>query len=186
MQTLSSPALPELIMTTLSAAGDGKVGTMKTLVFQWRMSNKIYLGLVCFGLDVKTFVADSSHGLAHSLQGCITVTAPLPVWWRHQMETFSALLALSEGNHRSPVNSPHKGQWRGALMFSLIRAWINGWTNNQDAGDLSRHFTHYDVTAMSEETMKNMGKFTRNCEPCASFSESTVTAMVTDVIIANV
>ena len=39
-------------------------------------------------------------------------------WWRHQMETFSASLALCAGN--SPVNSPHKGRWRGALMFSLI------------------------------------------------------------------
>ena len=29
------------------------------------------------------------------------------------------------GIHRSPVNSPHKGQWRGALMFSSICAWIN-------------------------------------------------------------
>ena len=29
------------------------------------------------------------------------------------------------GIHRSPVNSPHKGQWRGALMFSLICVWIN-------------------------------------------------------------
>ena len=28
------------------------------------------------------------------------------------------------GIHRSPVNSPHKGQWRGVLMFSLICAWI--------------------------------------------------------------
>ena len=27
----------------------------------------------------------------------------------------------------SPVNSPHKGQWRGALMFSLVCVWINGW-----------------------------------------------------------
>ena len=35
------------------------------------------------------------------------------------------------GIHRSPVNSPHKGQWRGALMFSLICAWINGWVNNR-------------------------------------------------------
>ena len=26
--------------------------------------------------------------------------------------------------HRSPVNFPHKGQWRGALMFSLICNWI--------------------------------------------------------------
>ena len=38
-------------------------------------------------------------------------------WWRHQMETFSALLAICAGIHRSPVNSLHKGRWRGALMF---------------------------------------------------------------------
>ena len=44
-------------------------------------------------------------------------------WWRHQMETFSALLAIVRGIHRSLVNSPHKGQWRGALMFSLICVW---------------------------------------------------------------
>ena len=49
------------------------------------------------------------------------------------------------GIHRSPVNSPHKGQWRGALMFSLICAWINSWVNNRDAGDLRRHRPHYDV-----------------------------------------
>ena len=40
--------------------------------------------------------------------------------------------------HRSPVNFPHKGQWRGALMFSLIYALINDWVNNQEAGDLSK------------------------------------------------
>ena len=49
---------------------------------------------------------------------------------------------------RYPVNSPHKGQWRGALMFSLICAWINYWVNNGDAGDLRRHRAHYDVTVM--------------------------------------
>ena len=59
-------------------------------------------------------------------------------WWRHQIETFSALLAFVRGIHRSPVNSPHKGQWRGALMFSLICVWINGWVNNRVAGDLRR------------------------------------------------
>ena len=52
------------------------------------------------------------------------------------------------GIHRSPVNSPHKGQWHGALMFSLIRDWINGWVNNREAGDLRRHRAHYDVTVM--------------------------------------
>ena len=47
--------------------------------------------------------------------------------------------------HRSTVNSPLKGQWRGALMFPLIYAWINGCAKNHEAGDLSRHRAHYDV-----------------------------------------
>ena len=67
-----------------------------------------------------------------------------------QMETFSALLAICTGIHRSPVNSPHKGQWRGALMFSLICVWINDWVNNHEAGDLRRHRAHYDVTIKKE------------------------------------
>ena len=52
------------------------------------------------------------------------------------------------GIHRSPVNSPHKGQWRGALMFSLVYVWINGWVNNRGAGDLRRYRAHYDVIVM--------------------------------------
>ena len=43
-------------------------------------------------------------------------------WWRHQMETFPRYWPFVRGIHRSPVNSPHKGQWRGALMFSVICA----------------------------------------------------------------
>ena len=50
--------------------------------------------------------------------------------------------------HRFPVNSPHKDQWRGALMFSLICVWINGWVNNRVAGDLRCHRAHYDVIVM--------------------------------------
>ena len=64
------------------------------------------------------------------------------------METFSALLAICAGNSSVPVNSPHKGQWRGALMFSLICARINDWVNNRKAGDLRRHRVHYDVILM--------------------------------------
>ena len=69
-------------------------------------------------------------------------------WWRHQMETFSALLALCARNSPVPVNSPHKGQWRGALMFSLICARINDWVNNREAGDLRRRRGHCDVNVM--------------------------------------
>ena len=49
------------------------------------------------------------------------------------------------GIHRSQVNSPHKGQCRGAWMFSLICTWINDWVNNSEACDLRRHRAHYDV-----------------------------------------
>ena len=69
-------------------------------------------------------------------------------WWRHQNETFSALPCFCARIHRPPVNSPHKGQWRGALMFSLICAWINGWVNNRKTGDLRRNRAHYDVIVM--------------------------------------
>ena len=61
------------------------------------------------------------------------------------METFSALLAIVREIHRSPVNFPHRGQWRGALMFSLICAWRNSWANIRDAGDFGRHRAHYDT-----------------------------------------
>ena len=60
--------------------------------------------------------------------------------WRH----FPRYWTFVRGIHRSLVNSPHKGQWRGALVFSL-----NGWVNNREAGDLRRYRAHYDVTVMS-------------------------------------
>ena len=47
-------------------------------------------------------------------------------WWRHQMETFSALLAICVRNSRV--------------------TWINGWVNN--AGDCRRQGAHYDVIVM--------------------------------------
>ena len=68
-------------------------------------------------------------------------------WWRHQMETFSALLALCV-EIRSTVNSRHKGQWRGLLMTSLICTWTNCWVNNRDTDDLRGHHAHYDATVM--------------------------------------
>ena len=64
--------------------------------------------------------------------------------WKH----FPHYWPFVRGIHRSPVNSPHKGQWRGALMFTLICARINGWVNNREAGDLRRYLAHYDVIVM--------------------------------------
>ena len=64
--------------------------------------------------------------------------------WKH----YPRYWPFVRGIHRSPVNSQHKGQWRGALVFSLICAWINGWANSRMAGDLRRHRSHCDVTVM--------------------------------------
>ena len=64
--------------------------------------------------------------------------------WKH----FPRNWPFVRGIHRSPVNSSHKGQWRGALMFSLICVWINDWVNNREAGDLRRYRAHYDVIVM--------------------------------------
>ena len=84
-------------------------------------------------------------------------------WWRHQMETFSALMAICAGNSTVPVTFPHKGQWRGALMFSLICVWINGWViNNHEAGDLRRYRAHYDVIAMVK-TISNSSLIMNHC-----------------------
>ena len=67
-------------------------------------------------------------------------------WWRHQMETFFVLLAICAGIHRSAVNYPHEGLWRGALMFSLICALnkqlskqSRGWWFEMSSRSLWRH-----------------------------------------------
>ena len=64
--------------------------------------------------------------------------------WKH----FPRQWPFVRGIPRSPVNSPHKGQWREALMSSLICSRINGW-HNGEAGDLRRHRAHYYVILMS-------------------------------------
>ena len=77
--------------------------------------------------------------------------------WKH----FPRYWPFVRGSHRSPVNSPHKGQWRGALMFTLICARINGWVNNREAGDLRCHRAHYDVIVM---LLLNNQYHPHNCE----------------------
>ena len=80
-------------------------------------------------------------------------------WWHHQME--GNIFRFVRGNHRSLVDSPHKGQWRGMLMFSLICTWTNSWANDRDAGDLKRHRAHYDVTVMIPWCLKSHTPYTQ-------------------------
>ena len=75
--------------------------------------------------------------------------------WKH----FPLHWPFVRGIHRWPVNSPHKGQRRGALVFSLICTWTNGWANIRDAGDLRRLRAHYAVIVMNAYgvNLKDMG-----------------------------
>ena len=70
-------------------------------------------------------------------------------WWRHQIETFSALLAICAGNSPVPGEFPtQRPVTQNFVMFSLICARINSWVNNGEAGDLGHNRAHYDVTVM--------------------------------------
>ena len=61
---------------------------------------------------------------------------------------FSCYCPSVRSIHRSPVHTPHKDQWRGALTCSLICAWINGWVNNRYAGDFRRRCARHYVTVI--------------------------------------
>ena len=70
--------------------------------------------------------------------------------WKHSPRYWPFV----RGIHWSAVYSHHKGQCRGALMFSLICAWISSWANNGGAGDLRRHRAHYDGIVMWGDASK--------------------------------
>ena len=82
--------------------------------------------------------------------------------WKH----FPRYWTFVREIHRSPVNSPHRGQWRGALMFSLICAWTNGCANNRDVCDLRRRHAHYDVIVMSNWEYGELRRHTPEFNPC--------------------
>ena len=130
-----------------------------------------YLVCLSIGLDLYssgllhwhvTQVAVLRRLFIHIFQVCLTGTTAMAVsrcLFLHipqgcfhddviKLKHFPRHWPFVRGIHRSPVNSPHKGQWRGALIFSLICVWTNGWANHRDAGDLRRHRAHYDVTVM--------------------------------------
>ena len=74
------------------------------------------------------------------------VTGNRSPWWRHQMETFSALLAICAGN--SPVIGEFPAQRPVTLSFHVFFDLINDWVKNRKAGGLRRHRAHYEVIVM--------------------------------------
>ena len=79
---------------------------------------------------------------------------PPDTWWRHQMEAFSALLALCAGN--SPVTSEFPSQRPVTQNFDVFFDMpLNKWLNNREAGDLRRHPVHYDAIVMNLRLLIN-------------------------------
>ena len=90
------------------------------------------------------------NGLVPDRGHAITWTAADQVYWRIYAplgDNEYMMTSSLKWNHL-PVNSPHKGQWREALMFSLICTWINDSVSNRHAGDLRRHRAHCEVIVM--------------------------------------
>ena len=138
-QTEAIAAKIEVVETTHWKASECP-GRWRTVnIFTWGMEIDkhwpfpIHCNLETFLFYVFTFITTQ-----------VNLTHYDVIKWKH----FPRYWFFVWGFHRWQVNSPHRGQWRGAVMFSLIFVWTNDWVNNRDAGDLRRHRAHYDVTVM--------------------------------------
>ena len=153
----SQEGFPLFIIVTLhercgvSNHGSSTVCSTVCSGVHWRKHQSLVLLALCEGNPLLTTGLPSQmatnaanlHAMMSSC--CYSDMIYRMAWWRHQMKHFPRYWPFVRGIHRSSVNSPHKGQWRGALMFSLICVWINGWVNNREAGDLRRYRAHYYI-----------------------------------------
>ena len=122
------------------------------VIYNWALTLTIVTStlLYYFPYKLKTYFAVTSET---KYTGATFITGfHKSIGQRHddviKWKLFSRNWPFVQGIPRSPGKSPHKGQWRGALMFSLICAQINGSVNNCETGDLRRHCAHFDVTVM--------------------------------------
>ena len=95
--------------------------------------------------------------------------------WRHQMETFSALLALCEGNPLATGGFPSERlvtRSFDVFLYVRLKPWTNGWANSRDSGDLRCHGTHYDITVMhwhGRLLVGNMWLLFQNLDLCNNY-----------------
>ena len=112
--------------------------------YAWLTRHRLtVIGIPIINLGLSDDRLSFKLGVPLSIRRCLLSHDDVIEWKR-----FPRYWPFVLGINRSPVNSPHKGQWRGASMFYLIYAWINGWVNNREAGDLRRFHAPYDVIVM--------------------------------------
>ena len=140
---------PAAVFNTISVTMPITIQSQNETHLWKRMSRRAYHSNISLALcmafcSIKTWLSNLDFRHRNSVQIIVNDTHDDVIKWKH----FPRYWPFVRGIHRSPVNSPHKGQWRGALMFTLICARINGWVNNREAGDLRRYRAHYDVIVM--------------------------------------
>ena len=98
---------------------------------KWRLDVYLFFWLFMYS-NIYAILVRTDRGVSLDIIVCYCVELRVDFihifpWWRHKMETFSALLAFVRAIHRWPVDSPHKGQWRGALMcwWSASQQWLS-------------------------------------------------------------
>ena len=121
--------------------------------------------MLCLVVFTLLFLANGCDSFSHIIRVCYPLIGLRQRQWSNlshddviKWKHFPRYWPFVRGIHRSPVNSPHKGQWRGALMFSLICIWINSWVNTREAGDCRRYRVHYDVIWFKYLPTKNITK----------------------------
>ena len=102
-----------------------------------------------------------------SIHNTSTVPCAALPWWRHQMEIFSALMALCAENSSGPGEFPTQRPVTRNFDVFLICARINNWVYNRGSGDLRRHRVHYYVIVMRNlivlvETYSTREQFTQS------------------------
>ena len=138
---------------------------------RWSPVNSSHKGPVTWKMfpfdDVIMFTFTRSHSLSISLTHSLSLAlscqklrfvmmptllsqvAPEVLLWQPMMASSSGNIFCVTGPLCGEFTG-HKGQWHGALMFSLICIWINSWINNHEAGDLRCYHAHYDVIVMHQ------------------------------------
>ena len=134
------------ILVTLKLS---KLGFQHSKSSKGLMESTNQLDLKPISFDNKTICMACNVALCYMSRYVLQMKHDDVIKWKHFPRNWPFVRKI----HRSPVNFPHKGQWRGALMFSLIYVWINDWANNREAGDLRRQHGHYDVIVMNAATL---------------------------------
>ena len=113
--------------------------------------------------------------------GCTSLFHDDVIKWKHFLRKWTFVMGI----HRSPVNSHHKGQWCGALTFSLICACANDWANKRHAtGYFRRHRAYYVVTVMTVWFV--LGPISRRIyEPIIQLSNSKIHVALAWIIMVS-